>query len=131
MRLWAGILIALLMACSSAESEEQAPADLISMDSFSEIMVDVQLLEATFNQKFWREDDPNRKKAEFYQQIFEKHGVSKEHFELSYEYYSQRPEEMMLVYEYVINELSQREEKISTSITDAQQNDRSPAQSEQ
>lgn len=91
------------------------PENLLSIDKFSEVMTDVQIMEAAFNQKMFREDDPKAKKAEFYLQIFEKHKVSEDDFRTSYEYYADRPEDMMVVYEHVITALSKKEETVNSS----------------
>lgn len=128
MKFWAMAISLLILGCSSSEEELSAPKNLIPLDTFQVMMVDVQLLEASFNQKFFREDDPRIKKAEFYKQIFEKYNVSEASFDSSYHFYADQPEKMMIVYEYIITELSQREEKVNSSSRPSEKNDTSPEQ---
>jgi len=121
------ISVLFLAACSEKSAEDVLPENLIPIPEFSTIMTDVQLMEATFNQKMFKEDEPLKLMAEFYTQIFAKHNISKEDFETSYHYYADRPEQMMEVYELVITELSKQEEGINSATNDAE-NTESPFQ---
>lgn len=105
----------LFNSCSGAQEDEAiVPPELIPLEQFAAVMTDVQLLEATFNQKMVREDDPVLKMAEYYDQVFTKHGVEKDQFQTSYSYWSSRPQDMMKVYELMIDELTRQEGKINS-----------------
>ncbi len=103
----------LLFSCTEDEKNTQLPEDVLSKAEMVEVMVDVQLLEATFNQRLLREDDPMVKMAVYYNQIFEKHGVEREKFVNSHRYWTARPEEMLEIYHEVINRLTRLEEEIN------------------
>jgi hypothetical protein len=46
----------------------------------------------------------------YYDELFEKEGVTKEQFEATFRYYSARPEQMKLIYEEIVTELSVRKD---------------------
>lgn len=113
MRISLFIFITVLFSCASNNEAEMepAPADIIPIEVFSTIMTDVHLLEAVSNQKMLREDDPTVMTAEYYEQVFVKHNISRETFEKSYNYWASRPDNMMVIYDQVINNLTKMEEE--------------------
>lgn len=124
-------LVLILFSCREKAAEDLPPSNLIPLEEFSLVMTDVQLMEATFNQKMFREDDPRVLMARFYEQIFEKHGINRAAFDSSYNYYADRPKDMMRVYELVINELSKQEEGVNSISREAEKSGMSPEQLEQ
>ena len=112
--------IVFIASCGDNQAEEVQPENLIPQEEFSLVMTDIQLMEATFNQKMFKEDEPLKLMAEFYTQIFAKHSISKEDFELSYHWYADHPEQMKQIYEVVITELSKQEEGINSATRDAE-----------
>jgi|688.fasta_scaffold459982_2 hypothetical protein len=111
MRLIILFLVVSLIACGRKEAAQEIPDDILPMEKFSEIMTDVHLLEAVNNQKMIREDDQKVMTAEYYEQVFEKYQISREEFEKSYTFWVSRPEDMMLIYDQVINNLNKMEEQ--------------------
>lgn len=111
MRALAAIFFVLLMMGCSSPDEEIAPDDLLAKDKFVEVMVDVQLLEAIRKQKMIREDDPTVKLASWYKEVFEKHSITEDQFTTTFTWYYGRPDEMILIYEEVFEQLSLLEGK--------------------
>jgi hypothetical protein len=104
---YAAILLIVLASCSS--SERIPPADIIPRDSFVALLTDVQLLEAVSKQKMIRTDNPGPRIARFYKKTFEKFEVSEEQFLASFKWYYEDPEDMISIYEEVLNELVNRQ----------------------
>jgi hypothetical protein len=100
-------LLVFLMAC--ADSERIPPADIIPRDSFVALLTDVQLLEAVSKQKMIRTDNPGPRIARYYKKTFEKFEVSEELFLASFKWYYEDPEDMISIYEEVLNELVNRQ----------------------
>ena len=69
------------------------------------ILVDIQILEATYNNRLIYEDDRNEKMKRYYNEIFEKHGISIDLFNESYTYYEAHPIILEAIYEVVLEKL--------------------------
>lgn len=111
MKVLTAIFCVLFLFGCTAPEEEIAPDDLLSKDKFVEVMVDVQLLEAIRKQKMIREDDPTVKLASWYKEVFQKHSITEEQFTSTFTWYYGHPDEMILIYEEVFEQLSLLEGK--------------------
>ena len=123
MRIILFLFTILLFSCASDNDAaiEPAPADVIPIEAFSTIMTDIHLLEAVSNQKMLRDDDPEVMTAEYYEQVFAKHSISRETVEKSYKYWVSRPDDMMVIYDQVINNLTKMEEEAGAKMLNADQ----------
>jgi hypothetical protein len=99
-----------MAACGSTQQDSK-PKDLLSDEVFIAVLTDVQLLEATYKQKILREEDPNAVMPGYYKQVFDKHGVSQDDFEDTFSWWMKRPEEMLEVYNEVIDQLTKLEKE--------------------
>lgn len=99
------------------------PADVMSKTKFTEVLTDVQLLEATMKQRFIREEDPKVLYAVYYDQVFKKHEISKDEFVDSFNYWSDRDEEMKEVYDKVIENLARMSEPVEEDIKQEDKSD--------
>jgi len=77
------------------------------------ILKDMVLLEATFNTRLIRFDDRNVRMAHYNVEILSKHGISKEKFDRSFEYYSSDSDEFESILELVFEELNKLETEAS------------------
>ncbi|MEM9051820.1 MAG: DUF4296 domain-containing protein [Bacteroidota bacterium] len=101
------LLVALFFFASCSEPvPEVPPSDLIAKDQFTEVMVDVQLIEGMKIHKL----GPKRSKSPdmelMYSEIFQKHDITQEEFKKTYDYYKSKPNQMELIYESVLDSLS-------------------------
>lgn len=110
MRLCFLLIVVVLAACSS-DTPPSRPSDVLDEDSFVAVMTDVQILEATTRKKLIRDGDPRERTAQYYKQVFDKHNISQDEFERSYKWWSSNPEQMVVVYERILENLSQLEEE--------------------
>lgn len=101
-----------LVACVDQVTPTR-PDDVLDRETFTNLMVEVQLIEAMYNRKLAEDEDVAVRDAiyPFYAASFEKFGTNQEQFSRSFEWYSSNPQEMKLVYEEVENQLSLMEEE--------------------
>ncbi|MFZ6050600.1 DUF4296 domain-containing protein [Halocola ammonii] len=98
--------VLLVAACGEQQEEQKIAEGVMSKENFTEVLTDVQLLEASMRQRFIRDEDPKLLYPIYYKQIFEKHEISEEEFKESLEYWSGQDEEMTGIYDNVIENLS-------------------------
>lgn len=89
----------------------QPPDDLIPRDTFVELLAEVQLIEAVFNQNMIRNDDPRARIARYYKTTFEKFDVTPEQFQTTYTWYYSQPELLLEIYDEVITVISTKRAK--------------------
>lgn len=110
------ISIVFLIGCIS--KEVRIPDDIIDSDTFTAIMIDVQLKEGMSGHTgaVRRKDD---KPQEFdpYMEIFKNHGVKAEDFKRTYDFYSHHPDLMEGIYEQVLDSLSKLEAEVKQKFT--------------
>jgi hypothetical protein len=96
-----------LFASSCGEPEKEvAPDGLLDKDKFTEVMVDVQLVEGMKVHKLGPKREKSPDMEAMYANIFAKYGIDQEDFDATYDYYKARPDEMELIYEQVLDSLS-------------------------
>jgi len=95
----------LVLVLFSCDIPEKVPENILSEEKMIAIIVDVQLLEATYNSRLLQTDDRGERMTRYANEIFEHHGVSEKLFNESYSYYQDYPEELELIYENVFEKL--------------------------
>jgi hypothetical protein len=110
------IVFILLLALSAAACKDKVsrPSDILDPKKMSEVMAEVQILEATYNLQYARLDSSKAIMEKGFEQIFAKAGVSRESFEKSLQYYSLLPQEMISIQEDVADLLMAKEAEIRT-----------------
>lgn len=98
-------IVVLLSRCAEPEVEV-APKYLLHKDKFTEMMVEVQLVEGMKVHKLGPKREKSPDMEAMYANIFAKYDVEQEDFQATYDYYKSRPEEMELIYEQVLDSLS-------------------------
>ncbi len=98
-------LILAIASCGEPEVEV-APDGLLDKDKFTEVMVDVQLVEGMKVHKLGPKREKSPDMEAMYANIFAKYDITQEGFDATYDYYKARPEEMELIYEQVLDSLS-------------------------
>lgn len=73
---------------------------------FVNVLVDIQLLEATLKQKVAPIADTDSVMKANYKIIFDKHGWTQEYFDEQYAYWKARPRDMIVIYEEVLERLN-------------------------
>jgi len=98
-------LIIFMSGCGDPDVEV-APDGLLDKDKFTEVMVDVQLVEGMKVHKLGPKREKSPDMEAMYANIFAKYEINQEDFDATYDYYKSRPEEMELIYEQVLDSLS-------------------------
>jgi hypothetical protein len=98
---------------------ERKPKEVIAKKQLVPIMVDLHKVHSivrsqTFTKIFYTTDS-----VQIYEPVFEKHGITREQFEKSIQYYSASPSEFDLLYEEVIAELTREQNYVSELIAEA------------
>ena len=98
----------LLFSCGGKTAEEQ-PENLIQKEIFTEMILELQLIEAHLNEVRVDQSVIRDSANNFFQEIFEKHGTSFEYFNNTMNYYASQPEELQGIYDAVLESLSEME----------------------
>jgi hypothetical protein len=98
----------LLMACTDIDNIA-IPDSVIPKEKMAEVMLDIQLLEATLNINVGNE---NKAVAQSSINIFSRHQITKEQFEESYTFYAENPELLTEIYQLVLNDLSKLQAEV-------------------
>lgn len=100
-----------LLACAE-QKKEGIPSDILSKQKIADVMLDMHLLEAAMSLNTYRPDiikngDPA---ASF--DVFDKHKITKDQYNESFEYYAQHPELLNEVYQIVLENLSKMQAEV-------------------
>lgn len=95
------LTLTFLNACKRDKGE-----NVISKSAMSEILVEQHVLESKVLLLKLRTDSMTKVYNTLEKEIFEKHGIDKEQYEKSYQYYMTKPEVMDKIYEIVVDSLN-------------------------
>ncbi len=104
------IVIFLISGCSSHPKGPPGKG-IINQDRFVDLLVDIHFYEGVYSVTesiTTHHRDMSHDTVDFYQGIFEKHGVTREEFQKSFNYYSYSPSQFEKLYTRVIDELNKR-----------------------
>ena len=93
----------------SCQLEKDSSSELIEKEEMVLLLKDMMLLEATYNTRLIKLTDKKERMIQYSDEILEKHAVSKESFDDSYEYYLDHSEEFEEILELVFEELNKME----------------------
>lgn len=119
MRGYFTFILLIVMAISCKENNKLSPpSDLISKEQFTAILADIRLLEGAYTTRYARVDSSALSIDSYYLKLFQDHGVSKERFTESYNWYALNQTKMLEIEEAVVLKLSEMQAtSIDTSIT--------------
>ncbi|MFN6378718.1 MAG: DUF4296 domain-containing protein [Flavobacteriales bacterium] len=92
-----------ILACSNGQKKKRVAS--IEKNKFMDVMVDVRLLEGTYTIRYQRIDSTNGLMNAYYDQVFNKHQVSRKDFEDSYVAYSLDSKQMIEIEDSVLARL--------------------------
>jgi hypothetical protein len=92
-----------LVACAGSENKKRVAP--IEKNKFTDVMVDVRLLEGTYTARYQRIDSTNGLMNSYYDQVFHKHQVTRKDFEDSYVTYSLDSKQMLEIEDSVLARL--------------------------
>lgn len=96
-----------IFSCGDSKSidEKNKPENLISVEKMIDIIVDVQLVEASLIKKRGKNEDTDFYSNNFYENIFKKFNITKDQYDLSLEYYKNNIEVFEMIYQKVSDSL--------------------------
>lgn len=101
MRIYLAVMIALAMlACSAPDKPVIDNAHMVR------VLTDVRMLEGYYSARYERVDSSGGKMDAWYNELFTKHGITKEQFTQSYAWYNMHPEQLRVIEEKVLDTLN-------------------------
>ena len=99
------ILCLILLSCGAPKTK--IPQDILSENSFIDILKDIHLAEAKFElHKTKGMKNSKNELANKYRLIYKTHEVTSDDFDKTLKYYAQRPEELEKIYTLVLEQLT-------------------------
>ncbi len=107
------LLISLFFSCDSEPLEKNMPKDedIVSEEKMTEIIIDLNLIDGAI--KANRHNIDSIKTNAFFESVLEKHHLTEELLDKNLKYYTQRPEEMELIYEKAIAQMTEAQAKLN------------------
>lgn len=102
-----------LFSCSQKQQAER-PAYLINKDEMVKIMVDMHLVETAANLKVYPPDSAQQLYQNNFASIFLTHGVTQEKYDSSLFYYATQTNQMNIIYDQVLESLSELESEVNS-----------------
>lgn len=114
---FAGLLTVLFLALACTrhvEVEQEMPADLIPRDSMVDILVDLQIMESILSkQQRQNRSKVNQSKYYYFKSVMEKHDITREQFERSFDYYQYNLKILDEIYADAITKITKMETNVS------------------
>ncbi len=108
MRAVYALVFVLAVACTPQDDD---PDDILDREQFKELLLQAQLIEARVNHELIVEHISQVPTQQYYNELFDREGVSEEQFTATFKYYTARPEELKVIYEEIITELTFRKDQ--------------------
>jgi hypothetical protein len=105
------ILIAFLSGCKN-----DRPPGVLSREQYAALLIEVYLTEAKFSQLPITSDSTMRLYLAHEPELLKKFGLNDSTLAVTYEYYTNHPKELEMVYTAVVDTLSLREQKANTAV---------------
>ncbi len=106
------LIFLLLLFSGCDKTVYKKPKNLIPEKKMIDILVDVHLAEAMFQNRQFKEEDIKKLKSEdYYYSVLKKHSVADSTFEKSLVYYGGFPKELEKMYSKVLDKLHLMEQK--------------------
>ncbi len=102
-----------LISCQG-EKKETKPAYVIDQDKMVSIMVDMHIVETASNLKVFNPDSAQQMYQNDFASIYLTHEVTKAKFDSSLAYYATQTDEMNVIYDRILEELSQLESEVNS-----------------
>lgn len=106
------ILALFLISCSDNLYRTEPPQDLISKDSFVSVLKDVYILEGFLQNQFIQMNNGHDAIQKSGNLIMKNHGLSRDRFKRSLDYYSSQQEEMQAINNQILDSLNKELSKV-------------------
>lgn len=109
------LTFSVLSACQD-ENNVSVPGDVLSKEEMAAVMVDLNVLEASMNVRSGNADRvaASTESSALKSDVFAKHGLTREAFQHSFDFYGNHPKLFAEVYDLVLNEISRMQAQASS-----------------
>ncbi|MFK7757037.1 MAG: DUF4296 domain-containing protein [Flavobacteriales bacterium] len=98
----------------------EAPTDLLSQEKYTQVLMEMQMLEATLKLKLIRKNDIQQRIPGYFEEIFDKHNVTEAQFKSSIDFYNAQPLKTAEVYDSIEQRLIRKKEALDDSSLEEQ-----------
>lgn len=114
MKQFFGLMFFFIAACSNNPMQGTVkPTDLITKDQMVAVLIDLNLIEADLQMKYSHVSFYSDAMKKSGHHILKKHGFKPSQFEISFDYYASRQEEMMAINNQILDSMNLAAAKIS------------------
>ncbi len=117
--IWLVVILFFLMSCDKKPDIyriPEAPENLLSQEKYTQVLMEMQLLEATLKLKLIRKNDIQQRIPGYFEEIYEKFGVTEAEFKSSLEFYNQQPLKSAEIYDSIEQRLIRLTEHLKDSL---------------
>lgn len=104
-------VICALFSCAPKSALDVKPADLLTEQQMTGVLVDIHVTESALSLKNLNRDSSLRIYAGYKEDIFKEHHITETQFKESYDYYSKHSALLNHIYEVVIDSIGLKEAK--------------------
>jgi myosin heavy subunit len=109
------LVLCLLISCTG----NSLPDGVLERDRMIEVLIDLHLAEAAITNQALFGEEALQRASDYYDMIYKKHGITKEEFKASFEYYSRHPQLYKEMYDQLIAEMTRREPELKKSMNES------------
>jgi len=110
------ILLICLVACRSNTNK---PRDIIPQDKFTDILYQIEIVDALRTQKDLDQENNDEETYQRYNLIFKDHQVSEHEFTRSFDHYKKNTTLYMMITDSIISRLTKEEQRVSQELRDS------------
>ncbi|MCF8232796.1 MAG: DUF4296 domain-containing protein [Bacteroidales bacterium] len=123
------VLLGFFLIMGACDRDKDSPEyRIVEKDEMVDVMVDVHLVEAALRNKKLSGDSLKKLTNNYYQNLFDKHNISRRDFDSSFAYYEDNVGELNKIYEKVIEGLNKKQRKLEQIKKEQVANDESEKQ---
>ena len=108
MRFYLSLIISSLFLFSCSSEKESIPKEVVTKKAFTNLLIDMEITEAYYNNKKREEGISDDEIRYLYKDVFKKHEITKEEFEINMDYYAKNFDLYHSILEEVHDEISAR-----------------------
>ncbi len=111
---WVFILFFLIVISCSEQEKRIRKKDVIPDDELIALLADIHIADGILDMPSYLKKYPGRDSISNYNDVIHQHGFTRERFDMTLKYYSNNPDDFELIYEKVLNKLSQLESEVNS-----------------
>ena len=102
-----------LFFVSCKEKFPSVPSGIIPMDKMEKMLADMHISDAVASTRAMGDINEKKYTGQYYEQIFKNHGITRQEFMKSYNFYENNPILLNKLYDDVLGDISKREGNLS------------------